>query len=870
MTLDGVYSLRVLGGVELEGPDGEPVRPVLAQPRRLALLIYLTAAGSGFHRRDTPLGMFWPEVDEGRARQGLNRAIYFLRQFLPPEAIQTRGDHEVGVSEERLACDAVQFQKALAAGELETALALYRGDLAPGFLVDEAPEFVRWLEGERDRLREQAVRAAVELAAREEAAGRDRTAERWLGRAEELAPLDEGVAGRRMRLLDRLGERAGAVRVFEALRERLRDELEVDPSPETVALMAAIRSRQAARPVNGDAAPSPAAGSSGASSPEASKAPRLARAPLEVRRPWRSAAAVATLVVAGGWAALTLRPPSPAMSTGHTVPLTSEPGVEFQPALSPDGSLVAFVAIRGGRHVLVVRSAAGAPGGSELLPAADQAGEQYLPTWSPDGQVVRFVDSPVEGRPGPEPNWFEVPALGGPARRVDLPRPSRWVAWSRDGRRAAFAEGDSLFIYEMNDRSNRLLTVQANVLGIHSLAWSPDARWIAYVAGNTFWPWSWNTAPSAIWLASTRDGSRIQVTDGAHTNVSPAWADDHHLFFISDRDGRREVYAVALGRHGPEREAIKVPGGSDAHSISLSANGRRLALAHYVTDQNVWSFADSVDPPVSMAAGRRVTGGAQVVETHDVSPDGKWLVYDTNLFEDGDLFKVPVSGGTPVPVVTGMTAASYPRFSPDGREIAFSGGPDWDVWVVGAEGGAPTRVTSQPGIGEVPIWSPDGLHLAFRSPRGGVIEAWTLSRPRLRAPWEAPRRLTKFGCAFQSWVPDGSGLLCGRPGSDTLTLVSTTGAVVWRRDLSGDGLRAPGPAVFSEDGKTLYLRAEGNLGRGIWAWPYHGGRPRLVVPLGRSELPAIVYPGNVNVSRGRLFLTVSRLESDIWVMDLIR
>jgi Tol biopolymer transport system component/DNA-binding SARP family transcriptional activator len=870
MTLTGVHSLRVLGGVELDGPDGEPVRPVLAQPRRLALLIYLATANGGFHRRDTPIGIFWPEVEESRARQALNRAIYFLRQYLPPEGLQTRGDHEVGVSPEHLTCDAARFGRALAAGDLERALALYQGDLAPGFLLDDAPEFVRWLEGERARLRGQAVRAAVELARREEAAGRDRAAERWLGRAAELAPLDEQVASRRMLLLDRQGDRAGAVRVFEALRERLHEDLEVEPSPETMALDSAIRSRQALRPTGGIAPPAVATEAPGAARTESTGTPAVAGLPTAVRWPWRPAAVIVTLVLAGGWAALMIRPHSPTLSTGHAVPLTSDPGIEFQPALSPDGSLVAFVAMRGGRHSIVVRSAAGAQGGSELLPAASQAGEQYLPTWSPDGQVVRFVDSPYDGRPGPPPNWYEVPARGGPPRRVELPRPTRWVAWTRDASRAAFAERDSLFIYDLHDRSITLLAVQGAVLGIHSLTWSPDEKWLAYVAGNSFWPWTWNTAPSSIWLADTRNGSRIQVTDGTHMNVSPAWADSRHLLFISDRDGRREVYAVALGRHGPDREPAKVAGGTDSHSISLSADGRRLALAHYTTDQNVWSFADSASPPGSLAAGRRVTGGAQVVETHDVSPDGKWLVYDSNLFEDGDLFKVPVAGGTPVPVVSGMTAASYPRYSPDGREIAFSGGRDWDVWVVAADGGAPTRVTSEPGIGEVPIWSPDGLRLAYRRPRAGGIEGWTVSRPRIGASWEAPRRLTTVGCAYQFWAPDGSGLLCGRPGSDTLTLVSTTGAVAWRRDLSADGLRSPGPGAFSENGKTLYLRAEGISGPGIWAWPYPGGRPRLVVPLGNPELPAVVYPGNVNVSSGRLFLTVSRLESDIWVMDLTR
>jgi dipeptidyl aminopeptidase/acylaminoacyl peptidase len=329
------------------------------------------------------------------------------------------------------------------------------------------------------------------------------------------------------------------------------------------------------------------------------------------------------------------------------------------------------------------------------------------------------------------------------------------------------------------------------------------------------------------------------------------------------------VYAVAIGPNAAG-DPVQVPGGSDAHAIALSADGKRLAVARYIADQNVWSFAAAGPPPRSLDAGRPVTSGSHVVETHDVSPDGRWLVYDSNLLGGGSLYRTPVAGGPVVPVVTGMTAVEDPQYSPDGREIAFAGGPDWDLWVVSAEGGAPLRLTHEPGVGEVPIWSPDGLHLAFRRPTGGVADAWTLSRRWVGGPWSEPRRLTTTGCEYQAWAPDGAGLLCARPGSDTLTLVALGGTVLARWDLTAVGLHRPGPLVFSEDGKMLYLRAQGPAGFGIWTWPWSGGRPRLVVPLGIPALPAIVFPGNLTVSRGRIYLTVSRHESDIWVMDLER
>ena len=245
---DGLVTLRMLGGVELTGPDGQPVRSILTQPSRLALLLYLSTTNSGrFHRKDTVRAVFWPEADAQHARQALNRAIYVLRQALGAEVLVTRGDDEVRVVDERLRCDVVQFEKALDSGAPEAALELYRGELAPGFLVSGLPDFERWMDAERGRLRERALEAAVRLTEEEERRGRLELAARWAARAALLAPYDERTAARHIWLLDRIGDRAAALRAYEDLRRRLREDLEVDPSPETAALIDAVRARRESR-----------------------------------------------------------------------------------------------------------------------------------------------------------------------------------------------------------------------------------------------------------------------------------------------------------------------------------------------------------------------------------------------------------------------------------------------------------------------------------------------------------------------------------------------------------------------------------------------------------------------------------------------
>jgi DNA-binding SARP family transcriptional activator len=244
-----MIQLRTLGPVHLTGDNGSEVRAILAQPKRFALLVFLAAAGRGpFQRRDRLLGVFWPDRDAEQARAALNRAIYYLRQSLGDGVLLSRGDEEIGLAPDRFWCDAAAFEIAVATADHETAIDLYQGDLLEGFFVSDAPEFERWLEDHRRRLRTAASHAAAALAEAEDAAGHPADAVRWARWATQRSPLDETGVQRLVRLLDRTGDRAGAMIAYEQFAQRLSDELELSPSPETEALVAAIRGRQSAPP----------------------------------------------------------------------------------------------------------------------------------------------------------------------------------------------------------------------------------------------------------------------------------------------------------------------------------------------------------------------------------------------------------------------------------------------------------------------------------------------------------------------------------------------------------------------------------------------------------------------------------------------
>src|SRR5260370_7014272 len=98
-----MIKLGMLGTLSLSDADGREVRSVLRQPRRLALLAYLAAATPrGFHRRDSLLALFWPELDQEHARAALRQALHVVRDGLGADVILTRAHAALGLLFDRI------------------------------------------------------------------------------------------------------------------------------------------------------------------------------------------------------------------------------------------------------------------------------------------------------------------------------------------------------------------------------------------------------------------------------------------------------------------------------------------------------------------------------------------------------------------------------------------------------------------------------------------------------------------------------------------------------------------------------------------------------------------------------------------------
>ena len=224
--------LETLGGVTLFDGDGRPLAP---QGRRLALLALLGVAGNRGVTRDKLVAYLWPESAPEKARHSLEQLLYSVRRQLPAGLLV--GIDPIRLDPVQVTTDIADFAARLAEGDLGGAVALYRGPFLDGFFLDDAPEFERWAQRERERWAGEHVRALRALAAQAEVQGRH-TAEIEIWRELSAAnPLDERAATDLVRALAATGDWVGASRVARDYGARARGELPGEPVRDLEALV---------------------------------------------------------------------------------------------------------------------------------------------------------------------------------------------------------------------------------------------------------------------------------------------------------------------------------------------------------------------------------------------------------------------------------------------------------------------------------------------------------------------------------------------------------------------------------------------------------------------------------------------------------
>jgi len=547
----------------------------------------------------------------------------------------------------------------------------------------------------------------------------------------------------------------------------------------------------------------------------------------------------------------------PALAFGRASQLTWEPGLEVMPAISPDGKQVAYAFGTSTRMRLYVRPVAG---GRATAVTDDTTAVETHPHWSRDGSRLLYLSN---GR------VFSAPAGGGTARQEVPDRGGQVMSatWSPDERRITFTIADTVFARE-GDGTVRSL---AQVPTAAECVWS-SRDLIACTSGN---PWYLtpgsifnNHAPSTLVVIRARDGTVRQVTDSTSGNQLPQWsADGGWLYYLSDRDGLTDLYAQRIASDGTRRGALaRLTTGLNAHSFTVSADGRRIAFARLAEQANIWSLPME---GAAIAPAEQVTSGQQVIESVAVSRDGSWLYYDSNLAGSSDIYRMRLPSGNPERLTRDSTNEFSPVPSPDGREVVFHSfrGGTRDLYSYPLDGGSLETVAASPLQEGLAQWSPDGRAIAFSDLQlGGSVH---ITNRGADGRWAAARRLTTG--SFAAWSPDGRQLtFADRLGGGSLVAIGVDGGPT--RTLF-DGSRPGGPralkSAWSDDGASVYFKVVNQAGNSeVWTVPSQGGAAKKLASLGDARRRSDRF--EFAVARGRMYFVLKELESDVWVIDVTR
>jgi imidazolonepropionase-like amidohydrolase/Tol biopolymer transport system component len=386
---------------------------------------------------------------------------------------------------------------------------------------------------------------------------------------------------------------------------------------------------------------------------------------------------------------------------------------EHQPRFSPDGQRIAFTSDRGGGDNIWVMNA---DGQDKRQVTKEDFRLLNQPTWSPDGRFIAAKKHFTTGRSlGTGEVWLYHVSGGGGVQLVkraneELQKELGEPIYAPDGKSIYYTRNVTpgpIFEYAQNSRTNlfnierydvdsgEVMTVVSGVGGSVRPTPSRNGKRIAFVRreNNVSKLWVKDFATGVermVYGPLDRDVQETWAVTGVYPNM--AWtADDKAVVFWAGGKLRR----------------VSTDGAATAAVIPFRINDTRVVV-------------DALHPQIEVAPDRFAT---RMPRWASVSPDGRSVVFETL----GKLWLKPAAGGTARRLTRGGDELElFPSWSRDGRQIAFVGWTDTglgQVRTVAADGGSPRSVTTIAGHYARPRFSPDGKTIAFEQGQGGGLTA---------------------------------------------------------------------------------------------------------------------------------------------------
>ncbi len=362
---------------------------------------------------------------------------------------------------------------------------------------------------------------------------------------------------------------------------------------------------------------------------------------------------------------------------------------------------------------------------------------------SPDGSSLLMNTARGTSLDGP---LWSVPVLGGSPRRLGSLE-GHAGAWSPDGKRIAYCRGNEIFLANSDGGELRRLLLAAGTSS--DLRWSPDGSILRFTLNDP------KTNNRSIWQVSADGGNLRPLLPGWNSTPNECcgkWTPDGRYFvFQAVRDGTANLWA--LNEHGglfrsTNREPVQLTTGPmNVGNPVPSRDGKRLFVQGWQPRGELVRYDAKSGQFAPYLSGISAMG-------LDFSRDGEWVAYNDG--SDGTMWRSKVDGTQKLQLVFPPMLAYLPRWSPDGKQIAFFGHPPgepWQIFVIPAEGGSPELIYRSATNSADPNWSPDGKSLVFGenslNNQGSAVYVLDLSTRK------ASKLPESDGLYSPRWSPDG-------------------------------------------------------------------------------------------------------------------
>jgi Tol biopolymer transport system component/serine/threonine protein kinase len=532
--------------------------------------------------------------------------------------------------------------------------------------------------------------------------------------------------------------------------------------------------------------------------------------------------------------------------------ITNDAGAELFPSLSADGATVVYASKSAGNWNIYLHRA-GAPEAINLT--KDSGADDTQPAFSPDGSLVAFRSERAGG------GIFVMRADGSNVRRVATSGYN--PAWSPDGRQLVYAEES---IARPEDRAGRVSRIWTVGLagGTPRLVnkddgvqpqWSPNGQFIAYWAidldGNR-----------DLWTVRVTGGPPTRITKDAYLDWNPVWSPDGAwLYFCSNRGGSMGIWRIPMKESTGEArgtpEPIHTPASYPAH-LTFARNGRYMAYVQQVTTGRLSAVRFDPARDAVVSEPKEILQSAKGVSRPSLSPDGSWLAFNSTE-QDEELFILNSDGSGLRQLTNGGYRNRGPRWSPDGKQLAFfsTRSGDWEIWTENPNGGDLRQLTSLAGYNVAwPVWSADGKRIAYTL---FGISTFLIDAAK---PWnqQAPEKLPPFpgeGVLFNgwNWSPDGK-ILAGFLNREDGIAVYEVATRTYRKVTP----HGADPVWLSDSRRLLFL----DKGK-IHLLDIATGATRELVSASPEEIARRGFA--IAPDDRRIYFSVSTTEADVWMLE---